>query len=48
MSSVGQGRMVLGFQRKMLLKNFLVSIASNAKLQRLYCELRDSLDGAGV
>ena len=39
----GQG-MVLGFSKETLLKDFLTIIAGNAKLQRLYCELRDSLD----
>ena len=34
---------VLGFQRELLLRDFLAIIAGNAKLQRLYCELRDSL-----
>ena len=41
--SEGQS-LVLGFQRLVLLKDFLTVIAGNAKLQRLYCELRDALD----
>lgn len=35
---------VLGFRSQALLKEFLAVIAGNAKLQRLYCELRDALD----
>lgn len=35
---------VLGFQRQAMLKDFLTLIASNATLQRLYCELRDAVD----
>lgn len=36
--------MVLGFQRQEMLKDFLTLIAGNAKLQRLYCELRDAVE----
>ena len=38
------GGVVLGFQKQALLREFLAMVAQNAKLQRLYCELRDSLD----
>ena len=41
---LGHSTMVLGFQREVLLRDFLGIVASNVKLQRLYCELRDSLD----
>lgn len=34
----------LGYQSQSLLKDYLTTIAGNAKLQRLYCELRDTLD----
>ena len=40
----GHSTMVLGFQREVLLRDFLAIVASNVKLQRLYCELRDSLE----
>ena len=36
-------RAVLGFDAKAMLKEFLSVIAGNAKLQRLYCEIRDAL-----
>ncbi len=38
-----EGR-VLGLTKQSLLRNFLPIIAGNARLQRLYCELRDSLE----
>jgi protein HIRA/HIR1 len=38
-----EGMMVLGFQRQEMLKDFLALVAGNAKLQRLYCELRDAV-----
>ena len=36
--------MVLGFRKESLLRLFLAIIAGNAKLQRLYCELRDTIE----
>ena len=38
------GSMILGFPRQVFLKDFLAVVAGSGKLQRLYCELRDSLD----
>ena len=35
---------VLGFERREMAKDFLAVIAGNAKLQKLYCELRDAMD----
>ncbi len=40
----GRDEMILGFQKRALLKDFLALVAGNPKLQRLYCELRDTLD----
>ena len=39
----GEG-LVVGLERGDLLRDFLGVIAGNAKLQRLYCEVRDALD----
>ena len=36
--------MVLGLQKQALLRDLLTVVAGNAKLQRLYCELRDAVD----
>ena len=38
--------MVLGFGVRGMARDFLSDIAGNAKLQRLYCELRDALDSS--
>ena len=38
------GQQVLGFGTQAMARDFLSVIAGNAKLQRLYCELRDALD----
>ena len=40
----GEGGVVLGFGVRGMARDFLSDIAGNAKLQRLYCELRDALD----
>lgn len=40
----GRDAMVLGLHKKTLLREFLLVVGGNHKLQRLYCELRDSLD----
>lgn len=37
-------RVVLGFGAPEMLRDFLTLIAGNAKLQRLYCELRDAIN----
>ena len=38
--------MVLGFQKQALLRDLLTVVAGNAKLQRLYCEIRDTVDSS--
>ena len=38
--------MVLGFQKQALLRDLLSVVAGNAKLQRLYCEIRDTVDSS--
>ena len=37
-------KVVLGFGAQEMLRDFLTLIAGNAKLQRLYCELRDAIN----
>lgn len=41
----GYQELLFGLERSALLKDFLLLIAGNAKLQRLYCEVRDSAEG---
>ena len=43
-SPAGLDRMVLGLTKQSLLKEWLVVVAGNTKLQRLYYELRDTID----
>lgn len=43
-SPTGLDRMVLGLSKQSLLKEWLVVVASNTKLQRLYYELRDTIE----
>ena len=41
-----RGRGGAGVWAKGMARDFLSDIAGNAKLQRLYCELRDALDNS--
>ena len=44
----GKHELLLGFERSSLLKDFLLMIAGNTNLQRLYCELRDCTEGSSM
>ena len=44
-SPTGLDKMVLGLSKQSLLKEWLVVVAGNTKLQRLYYELRDAIEG---
>lgn len=43
-SPSGYQELLFGLERSALVKEFLLVIASNTKLQRLYCEIRDSTE----
>ena len=47
-SPAGLGEMVLGMSKQSLLKEWLVVVSGNAKLQRLYYELRDTTEAVLV
>ena len=44
----GSSRVVLGLQKQAFLRDFLGLIGENPSLQRLYRELKDSLDSESV